>query len=138
MDVKIKRVKYKLENISIYISDLYVEYVVLRNELTTADGDFEEIRLACEIEREEAETKLGKLKADLKMIREAKRIKKEAADGALSATKKRNMILQEIVELNGYKYKEDAWLKNFSEDQFAELIGELVGKNKKKVVESSS
>lgn len=138
MDVKIRDSKFKLEKISIYISDLYVEYVVMRNEIATADGDFEEIRIACEIEREEAETKVGRLKADLKMIKEAKRIKSESAKNALKTTEKRNQILKEIVELNGYEYIESDWLKNFSEDQFGDLIAEMIGKNKKKATESLS
>lgn len=135
MDFKIGKKKFTLDKVSIYISDLYTEYVVASNELLTIDGDFEEIRLSCEVEREEAETKLDKLRAELKMIKAAKELKQEKKQAALDGSKMRNNIIKEIFELNGYEWDDDI-LKRFDESNFSDLIDELVGK--KKVKASSS
>lgn len=131
MDIKIGKRKYKLEKVSIYISDLYVEYVRAKNEIMTLEADFEGIRLECEIAREEAETKADKLRAELKMFRDARQVKKSGLEGAKEGAKKRNEILREIVVLNGYEYDEDEWIRNVSEEQFSDLIGDLLTPKKK-------
>ena len=131
MDFQIGKKTYTLEKVSIYISDLYVEYVRSKNDLITLEADFEGIRLECEIEREEAESKVGKLKAELKMFRQARELKKNGIQGGIEGAEKRNEILEEIVILNGYEWDEAEWLKNFSENQFTELIGELMTSKKK-------
>ena len=131
MEVQIGKKKYTLEKVSIYISDLYVEYIRSKNDLITLEADFEGIRLECEIEREEAESKIDKLKAELKMFRQARELKKNGIQGGIEGAEKRNEILEEIVILNGYEWDEAEWLKNFSENQFTELIGELMTSKKK-------
>ena len=139
MEVKIGKKKFTLEKVSIYISDLYTEFIRLKNDLITLEGDFEMVRLEGEIARNESETVIDNLRSDLKMIKAAKQLKKDALEGASEANIKRNEILKEIVELNGYEYIEMDWLKNFSEDDFTALIGDLMGGSKKKEkVESST
>ena len=134
MDVKIGQRKFTLEKMSLYISDLYVQYVETTNEILTFEGDYEEVRLKCEIAREEAESKVDKLRADLAMIKEMKAIKAENLRRAKVAESIRNQIIEEIVILNGYDFDQDSWLKNFGPDDFSALIDELIGKKKAGVV----
>ena len=131
MDFKIGKRKYRLEKVSMYISDLYVEYVRYQNDIITMEADFEGIRLECEIDREEAETKVDKLRAELKMFSQDRELKRNGIQGGIDGGLKRNEILKEIVLLNGYEYDEDDWVRNVSEGQFSELIGELMTSKKK-------
>lgn len=131
MDVKIGKKEYKLTKISLYISDMYMDYVRAANKPLTVDGEFEIIRLNAEVAREEAETKIDKMKASLKMMTEAKRLRIEAQEDAPLCRDIRNKIIEEIVLLNGYEYDKEAWLRAIDETFFSDLIDELMGHKKK-------
>lgn len=131
MEVQIGNKKFKIKAVSLYISDLYIDFIRARNEGMTVEAEFEEARIECEIETAEAETKADKLRAELKLFRRARDIKKSSVDYASTALIKRNEIIKELVELNGYEWDESLWLKGFSESQFSDLVDELLGGKKK-------
>lgn len=137
MDVKIGKKEYNLTKISLYISDMYMDYVRAANKPLTVDGEFEIIRLNAEVAREEAETKIDKMKASLKMMTEAKRLRIEAQEDAPLCRDIRNKIIEEIVLLNGYEYDKEAWLRAIDETFFSDLIDELMGHKKKAEVSST-
>ena len=77
------------------------------------------------------------MKASLKMIRDAKELGKINNESIIEGEKLQGVILRKIVELNGYEYIEMDWLDNFGNNDFSDLIDELLG-NKKKVTKSST
>ena len=128
---QIGKKKYTLDKVNLLISDLYVEYVQFKNELITMPADFEGIRLECEIEREEAEGKVDKLKAELKMFRKSRELKKNGIQGGIDGNLKRNEILKAIVICNKYDWNEEEWMLGFDPRDFELLIGELMTSKKK-------
>lgn len=137
MDVKIGKKNHALTKISLYISDMYMDYVFAMNKSLTVEGEYEIIRLNAELEREEADSKIGKLKASLKMMTEAKRLRVEAQAEGPICRDMRNKIIEEIVILNGYEFDKESWLRVIDETFFSDLIDELMGHKKKAEVSST-
>jgi len=131
MEVAVGKHKFKLEKVSLYISDLYTEYVRAYNAIATWESDIEEARLDNQIEREESESLVDKLKSDRRLFRRLREIRKANDDGLVKASEMRNNVLKEIVELNGYEFDAELWLKGVSEGDFNDIIGELIGAKKK-------
>lgn len=136
MEFKIGGERYKLEKISIYISDLYRDYVIARNAGVTVEAEMEEAQLQCEIAEAEAETRIERLRARAKLFAEARRISRESLKKLETTATLQKRILEEIVKLNGYEFFEKKWIETISEDDFNALIDELIGK--KKVAERST
>lgn len=131
MEVAVGKKTFQLEKVSLYISDLYAEYVRAYNTIATWESDIEEARLDNQIEREEADDFVEKLKSDRKLFKRLREIRKANDNGLVEAAKMRNNVLREIVGLNGHEFDADLWLKNISEDDFNEIIGELLNAKKK-------
>ena len=124
--------QYELTKASIYISELYGDYVRSRNAGITVDAEIEQAKIACEIEREEADSKSAKLKADLKLFKEARRIRAESLEKLKGAQELQRAVLKEIVELNGYEFDVNAWVHSIDEDAFNSLIEDILVKKKAK------
>ena len=131
MEVKIGKKKYKLEKVSIYIAELYIEWAHLGNEVAIKLSDIDEATIKNKIAREEAETIVDKLRADLVLHKALREINKTSYVDSKVAMEKRVEVLREIVILNGYDFDEDEWFKNIDEGWFDELIDELIGNKKK-------
>ena len=166
MDFTIGKKKYSLTKVSIKISDLYGEYARIKNEAASFELETSSIQNDNEIERKEADllaldakeaiedpdSKIGRIKAarivieseiakkraDKKMYAALNEFKAGLFEITEAAGKKRNEVLKEIVELNGYDWDPEKWLSAVDENQFSDLIGELFTGKKKESAKSST
>lgn len=138
MEIEIGKKKFIIDKVSLYISDLYACFVRSSNELLTGKADFDAAELECDLELEEAESKADRFRAELKLIKNVRALKKDIDDRTANTLVARNNLLKELVELNGYEWDEALWLKGMSEAQFSCLIDELMGGKKKVDAKASS
>lgn len=134
MDLKRGERTYKLDKVSIYISELYQEYALLLNEDVVTEGKLEEARLEAEIAKEEAETTADRLRAGLMLLRRGREIRAEAIKNAVKVARaKQKEIIREVFTLNfpREEYNEGLWLRNISDSDFNDIMsGLLAGKKK--------
>lgn len=137
MDVEIAKKKFKLDKVSIYISELYSELAGMAYGYHDIEQEINDIGLEYEIKVEECDSILERKKIKLKMSKAIKEATKKGPELTKKIYDKRFEVLKEILELNGYEYEHEFWLKKASVEDVNDILVELVGGGSKKKLSST-
>ena len=132
--IEIKGKEYKIEEVSMYISELYSEMVNMSYAQSDIMDKLEEIDLEYQIASEEL-SGIELKKKKLEYIKRIRELKTEARDNIKKIADKRLECLRELLELNGYSFDEKLWTRTAGVEAVNDFILQAIsGDDKKKEV----
>ena len=132
--IKIKGKEYKIEEVSMYISELYSEMVNMSYAQSDIMDRLEEIDLEYQIAIEEL-SGIELKKKKLEYIKRIRELKTEARDNIKKIADKRLECLRELLELNGYSFDEKLWTRTAGVEAVNDFILQAIsGDDKKKEI----
>lgn len=131
MEITVGKKKFKIERVSMYISEMWADLVQMTYDLANPQAKLDRIDVQRKLDIAESDGLIDRYRAELKGIKAIDEIKKDAEKLTEEIYELRFKILEEVLRINGYDFDRDLWYKESSTEDVNDMIVGLLGDKKK-------